>query len=261
MATKDNSADFWYTLLDSFYNYGLARGELKEIDKETQGNLLAYFKTKVEAGASDGQTALPPGLHDYFWRFSEEMLPKLRMLAEDVLETDPDNDAATALLAMRASTCRDSEYQSLLAEAMALVPKDPCVNLFLIDRYRASGGFGGISNQENVLIALENLFEWAKRQDNTPYYRDAKFAYRRHRITPYAVYQKLKAFKADYETSERIEQLGTLMEKCNTLIKRCRALLPEAQAAFQKDLLQESANACGLRQWSTRKHRFLGYLP
>ena len=243
MATKDNSADFWYTLLDSFYNYGLARGELKEIDQETQGNLLAYFKTKVEAGASDGQTALPPGLHDYFWRFSEEMLPKLRMLAEDVLETDPDNDAATALLAMIAYTCQDSEYQSLLAEAMALVPKDPCVNLFLIDRYRASGGFGGISNQENVLIALENLFEWAKRQDNTPYYRDAKFAYRRHRITPYAVYQKLKAFKADYETSERIEQLGTLMEKCNTLIKRCRALLPEAQAAFQKELLQESANA------------------
>ena len=246
MTTKDNSTDFWYTLLDSFYNDGLAGDELKEIDGETQEKLLAYFKTKVEAGVSDGQTALPPGLHNYFWRFSEEMQPKLKMLAEGVLETDPDNDAATALLAMIASTCRDPEYQSLLEEAVELLPKDPCVNLFVIDQYRASGGFGGISNQEKVLIALENLFEWAKRQDDTPYYRDAKFAYRRHRITPYAVYQKLKAFKADYETPERIAQLGTLMEKCNTLIKRCRALLPEAQAAFQKELIQESANVCGL---------------
>ena len=244
MTTKDNSTDFWYTLLDSFYNNGLAGDELKEIDGETQEKLLAYFKTKVEAGVSDGQTALPPGLHNYFWRFSEGMLSKLRMLAEGILETAPDNDAATALLAMIAFTCRDPEYQSLLEEAVELLPKDPCVNLFVIDQYRASGGFGGISNQEKVLIALENLFEWAKRQDDTPYYRDAKFAYRRHRITPYAVYQKLKAFKTDYETPERIAQLGTLMAKCNTLIKRCRALLPEAQAAFQKGLVQESANAC-----------------
>ncbi|RKU17129.1 hypothetical protein C6503_11310 [Candidatus Poribacteria bacterium] len=246
MATKDNSTDFWYTLLDSLYNYGLARGELKEIDAETQENLLAYFKTKVEVGVSDGQTALPPGLHDYFWRFSEEMLPKLRVLAESVLETDPDNDTATALLAMIAFTCRDSEYQSLLEEAVALVPKDPCLNLFVIDQYRKNHGSGGISTQEKVLIALENLFEWAKRQDDTPYYRDAKFAYQRHRITPYAVYQRLKAFKAGYETPDRIEQFGTLIEELNTLIKRCRALLPEAQAAFEKKLLQESANACGL---------------
>ena len=57
MTTKDNSTDFWYTLLDSFYNDGLAGDELKEIDGETQEKLLAYFKTKVEAGVSDGQTA------------------------------------------------------------------------------------------------------------------------------------------------------------------------------------------------------------
>jgi len=246
MTVKDNSADFWYPFLDSLYNAGLSGDELKEIDGETQEKLVAYFKTKVEAGVSDGQTALPPGLHDYFWRFSEEMLPKLRMLAKDVLETDPDNDAATALLAMIASTCQDSEYQPLLEKAVALVPKDPCMNLFVIDQYRKNHGFGGISNQEKVLIALENLFEWAKQQDDTPYYQDAKFAYRRHRITPYAVYQRLKAFKADYETPERIKQLGTLMEKCNTLIKKCRALLPEEQAAFQKELLQEPTNTCDL---------------
>ena len=244
MATKDNSADFWYTLLDSFYNYGLARGELKEIDQETQGNLLAYFKTKVEAGVSDGQTALPPGFHDYYWRFSEEMQPKLRMLAEAVLETDPDNGGASIILAIAAA--RDMNYDESLPfveKALTLVPKDPCINLHLIDKYRPYHGFGRIDEQEKVLIALENLFEWAKRQDNTLHYRDVKFAYQRHRVTPYAVYQRIKSLKADFEIPERIEQFGTLIEKCNTLIKRCRALLPEAQAAFQKELPQESANA------------------
>ena len=246
MAAQSNSADFWYTFLDTLYNHGLAGDELEEIDEDTQEKFLAYFKTKIEEGVSDDQTALPPGLHDYFWRFSEEMRSKLKRLAEGILETDPGNDSATVFLAMIASTCRDSEYELLLEKAVALVPRDPCINLFVIDQYRASHGLGGISYQEKVIIALENLFEWAKQQDDTPYYRDAKFAYRRHRITPYAVYQKLKAFKADYETPERIAQLGTLMEKCNTLIKRCSVLLPEAQAAFEKKLLQESANACGL---------------
>ncbi len=246
MAAQSNSADFWYTYLDTLYNHGLSGDELEEIDEETQEKFLAYFKTKIEEGVSDGQTALPPGLHDYFWRFSEEMRSKLKGLAEGILETDPGNDSATVFLAMVTAACRDSEYELLLEKAVALAPKDPCMNLFVIDQYRASHGLGGISYQEKVIIALENLFEWAKQQDDTPYYRDAKFAYRRHRITPYAVYQKLKAFKADYETPERIEQLGTLMEKCNTLIKRCSVLLPETQAAFEKELLQESANACGL---------------
>ena len=258
MGTNHDSTDFWYTFLDTLYNHGLARDELKKIDTKTQEKLLAYFKTKIEAGVSDGQTVLPPGLHNYFWRFSEDMLPKLRMLAEDVLETDPDNDAATVFLAMIASTCMDSEYELLLEKAMELVPKDPCINLFVIDQYRGSGGFGGISNQEKVLIALENLFEWAKQQDDTLHwhYRDAKFAYQRHRITPYAVYQRLKTFKAGYETPEQLEQFRTFIEKCNTLIKKCRTLLPKAQAAFQKELVQESANACTLGNETTKDPNF-----
>ena len=248
MTTKHDSTDFWYTLLDSLYNYGLARGELKEIDAETQEKLLAYFKTKIEAGVSDGQTALPPGFHDYYWRFSEKMQPKLKMLAEAVLEVDPDNGGASIILAMAAA--RDMNYDESLPfveKALTLVPKDPCINLLVIDEYRKHHGFSGrIYEQEKVLIALENLFEWAKRQDRTLPYRDARYAYQRHRITPYAVYQRIKTFKADYETPDRIAQHGTLIEKCNTLIKRCRVLLPEAQAAFQKESLQESANACGL---------------
>ena len=257
MTEKYDSIDFWYTFLDSLYNDGLAGDELKEIDEETQEKLLAYFKTKVEAGVSDRQTALPPGLHDYFWRFSEEMLSKLKMLAEGVLETDPDNGAATALLAMIASTCRESEYQSLLEKAGALTSKDPCMNLFLIDQYRKSHGFfGRIEEQEKVLIALESLYEWAKQQEDTPYYQDAKFAYQRHRITPYAVYKRIKTFKTGYETPDRIEQFRALIEECRTLIKKCRTLIPEEQAAFQKEMIQESANECNLGNETTENTDF-----
>ena len=249
MHTNHDSTDFWYTFLGTLYNYGLAGDELKRIDNETQEKLLAYFKTKIEEGVSDGQTALPPGLHDYFWRFSQETLSKLRMLAEGVLETDPNNDAATALLAMIASTCRDPEYQLFLEQAVALVPKYPCINLFVIDRYRASHGFGGTSNQEKVLIALEKLYEWAKQQDDTLYYRDAKSAYRSHRITPYTVYQRIKTFMVRYETPDRIEQFSPF-------IKKCRTLLPEEQAAFQKELVQASANACDLSDEMTKDPDF-----
>ena len=250
MTAEHDSTDFWYTLLDTFYNYGLARDELKQIDNETEKKLLAYFKTKIEEGVSDGQTALPPGFHDYYSRFSEEMQPKLRMLAEAVLETDPDNGGAAIILAIAA--VRDMNYKESLPyveKALTLVPKDPCINLLVIDKYRRYHGFSGhVYDQEKALIALEYLFEWAKRQDDTSHwhYRDARYAYQRHRITPYTVYQRIKSLKADYEMSERIEQRGTLIEKCNTLIKRCRALLPEAQAAFQKESPQESANASDL---------------
>ena len=250
MTAKNNSADFWYTFLDTLYNYGLARDELKEIDEETQEKFLAYFKTKIEEGVSDGQTALPPGFHDYYWRFSQEMQPKLRMLAEGVLETTPDNGGASIILAIAAA--RDMNYDESLPfveKALTLVPKDPCINLLVIDEYRKYHGYSGhIYEHEKVLIALEYLFEWAKRQDDTLHwhYRDAKFAYQRHRITPYTVYQRLKAFKADYETPEQLEQFKTLIEKCNTLIKKCRALLPEAEAAFQKKSLQEPANTYDL---------------
>ena len=257
MTAKNNSADFWYPFLDSLYNAGLAGDELKEIDAETQEKLVAYFKTKIEEGVSDGQTALPPGLHDYFWRFSEEMLPKLKTLAESILETDPDNDAATAFLAMVTAACRDSEYQLFLEKARELAPKDPCVNLFFINEYRTKHGFfGRVSEQEKVLIALENLYEWARQQGDTPYYRDAKSAYRQHRITPYTIYQRIKTFKAGYETPDRIEQFGTLIEECNTLITRCRALIPEEQAAFQKELVQESADTCDLGDEMTKDPNF-----
>ena len=257
MTAKYDSTDFWYTYLNSLENHGLVSRNAMEIDEKTQEKLLAYLKIKIEEGVSNRQTTLPPGLHDYFWRFPKEMLPKLRMLAEGVLETDPDNGTATALLAMIASTCRESEYQLLLEKAGALISKDPCMNLFLIDQYRKSHGFfGETDEQEKVITALENLFEWAKQQGDTVYYQDAKFAYQRHRITPYVVYQRLKASKANFETPDQIEQFRALIEECRTLIKKCRTLIPEEQAAFQKELIQESANECNLGNETTENTDF-----
>ena len=258
MTGKYDSTDFWYTFLDSLHNDGLAGDELKKIDEETQEELLAYFKTKVEVGVSDGQTALPPGLHDYFWRFSQEMLSKLRMLAEGVLETDPDNGAASIIWAIAAVTDMGrNESLPFVEKALVLVPKDPCINLLLINEYRKSHGFfGETDEQEKVITALENLFEWAKQQGDTPDYQDAKFAYQRHRITPYVVYQRLKASKANFETPDQIEQFKTLIEECKTLIKKCRTLITEEQAAFQKELIQESANECNLGNETTENTDF-----
>ena len=258
MTGKYDSTDFWYTFLDSLYNDGLSGDELKEMDEATQEKLLAYLKTKIEKGVSDGQTALSPGLHDYFWRFPKEMLPKLRTLAEGFLETDSDNGAAAIILAIAAVTDMNrDERLPFVEKALALVPKDPCINLLLINEYRKSHGFfEDIDEQEKVLIALENLFEWAKQQGDTPDYQDAKFAYRRHRITPYAVYKRIKASKANFETPDRIEQFSVLIEECRILIKKCRTLIPEEQVAFQKVSVQEIDDQCSLGNETTENTDF-----
>ena len=258
MIAKYDSADFWYTYLNSLENYGLVGRGGMEMDKETQEKLFAYLKAKIEERVSDGQTALPPGLHDYFWRFPKEMLSKLRTLAESVLETDTNNGAASIILAIAAATDmgRD-ESLPFVEKALVLAPKDPCMNLHLINEYRKSHGFfGETDEQEKVLIALENLFEWAKQQDDIVYYQDAKFAYQRHRITPYVVYQRLKASKANFETPDRIEQFRALIEECRTLIKKCRTLIPEEQAAFQKESVQETDAPCSLGNETTENTDF-----
>ena len=99
MRDKYDSTDFWYTFLNSQYNFGLSAGRGKlEMDAEMQEKLLAYFKEKIEEGVTDGETALPPTLSDYFWRFPKEMLTKIRSLAGNFLDTDPDDPAAVSLM-------------------------------------------------------------------------------------------------------------------------------------------------------------------
>ena len=259
MNNKYNSTDFWYTFINSLHNEGLSfgKGEL-EMDVETQEKLLDYLKEKIEEGVTNGETALPPGLHDYISRFPKDMLSKLRTLAESSLETDPNNAAAAILLAIVVYGESDSEYELHVEKAMMLAPKDPCLNLHLLRaRHTSSGQAHG---EERVLTALENLFKWAKQQDDSPRYQEVKSCYKMHGITPYSVYRTLKfgqwkhvqipplpyerGRKSLYEnpalyisSEDRSISIGLSVPE---QIKKCRALISEEQAAFQKELGQES---------------------
>ncbi len=246
MNDKYDSTDFWYTFINSLYNQGLSAGQGElEMDKEIQENLLAYLKEKIEEGVTNGETALPPGLHNYFWRFTEEILPKIQTLADGFLKTDSDNSAASMMLTLVERADWKSERPSFVDSITPSMLKDPCINLAIIDEYRSSHVFfGHFDKQEKILIALENLFTWAKQQDDTARYQEARAFYWQHKITPYAVYKHLKDklmdFKENFENPERSESCRNQIEECKALIKKCRDLVPEEQAAFQKNSVQES---------------------
>lgn len=246
MREKYDSTDFWYTFINSLYNEGLSagKGEL-EMDEETQEKLLDYLKEKIEEGVTNGETALPPGLHNYFWRFTEEILPKIQTLVEGFLKTDSDNSAASLILTLVERADWESQRPSLLDINIESIPNDPCMNLAIIDEYRSSHGyFGDFDKQGIILKVLENLYTWAAQQEDTARYQEARSFYRGHKITSYTVYKHLKDklmdFKEGLENPERLEWCRNQIEKCNALIKKCRDLSPEEQAAFQNNSVQES---------------------
>ncbi|MDE0484759.1 MAG: TlpA disulfide reductase family protein [Candidatus Poribacteria bacterium] len=235
MIDKYDSTDFWYTFLNSHYNFGLSSSSgISEIDEEMQEKLIAYFKTKIEEGITDGESALPPTLSDYFWRFPKEMLPKLRLLAESFLDTNPDNGPASVLLATVVYTEIGSiESLPFVGRALKLVPKDPCLNLLIIYKYRRNSG----AAEQIILTVLENIFEWAKRQDNSARYHEVRNFYRRHSVTPYSVYTRLKSFDKRYREKrerDRISRIGA------GTIEKCRDLISAEQAAFNKVMVEES---------------------
>lgn len=242
MMEKYNSTDFWYTFLNSLDEYGLSagNGEL-EMDEETQEQFLIYLNEKIEEGVVNGATSLPPGLSNYYWRFTEEMLSKIHALAEEFLATEPKNATATIILA-----CCADDPDSHIETMMRLAPKDPCANLIIIDEYyRNSGSIRrDDDSQEEFLTALENLYEWAKQEETTDRYQDAKSAYNMIGRSPSSVYKKakkkLQELKDDTEKPEDQNERRYLIEKCNALINRCRTAFYNELAAFQKELLQET---------------------
>ena len=244
---KYDSTDFWYTFLNSQYNFELSVGRGKlEIAEETQEKFLAYFKEKIEKGVVDGVTALPPTLFDYFWRFPQDMLPKLRSLAEGFLEADPENAAALMILTIVAGEERDSEYQTHLETLMRLVPKDPGTNLIIINEFhRNYGSLKGKSDSlETFLTVLENLYEWAKQEGATDRYQDVKSTYNRIGRSPGTPYsrtkKKLLELKNDSENPANQKERRDQIEQCKVRIKRCINLFHKEHAAFQKESLQES---------------------
>ncbi len=245
MIDKYDSTDFWYTFLNSHYNFGLSSSSgISEIDEEMQEKLIAYFKTKIEEGITDGESALPPTLSDYFWRFPKEMLPKLRTLAESFLNTDLDNGPASVLLATVAYTEMGfNKVLPFVEKALTLLPKDLGLNLLLIKEYRRRhGSYGHITGKFEIFTAFENIFEWAKRQDNSARYHEVKYFYLRQRVTPYSVYTSLKSFDKRYWEKREGDKIMGIGEGKGT-IGKCRDLISEEQAAFKKVVVEESSDS------------------
>ena len=239
MREKYDSTDFWYTFINSLHNEGLSagRGEL-EMDEEMQKKLLAYLKENIEKGVTNEETVLPPTLSDYLSRFPQEMLPKLQSLAESFLDTDPDNGPASVLLATVAYTEMGSIGSlPFVGKALTLVPKDLCLNLLIIYKYGRNCG----AAEQIILTVLENVFEWAKQQDNSARYHEVRNFYRRHRVTPYSVYTRLKTFDKRYWEKREGDRIMGIGEGKGT-IGKCRDLISEEQAAFNKVMVEESDN-------------------
>ena len=247
MSEKYVSKDFWYTFINSLYNDGVAfgRGEL-EMDEETQKKLLDYLKEKIEEGISNGETALPPGLHNYFWRFTEELLPKIQTLVAGILKTDPDNSAALMLQTLVKLADWESQYLFLSDINLESIPNDPCMNLAIINEYEVKSrteGFDDFKEQVIVLNALENLYLWAAQQDDVDRYQEARSFYWRHRITPYTVYRFLKdesqSLKQHFDNTGRLKEKTHELDKYIVEIKKCRDLVPLERAAFSKHVDQQ----------------------
>jgi peroxiredoxin/tetratricopeptide (TPR) repeat protein len=240
MKEKHDSTDYWYAYLQSLKNRGqLGGSEALEMDTDVQEKLLAYFKTKIEIGVSDGQTALHPNLYDYIPRFPKEMLSKLRVLANSVLETNPDNGAAVIVLAIVIYQPDDSEYESLVEKAMVLAPKDPALILHLLYCYTCTAG-GGIERQEIATTALENLFEWERQQDDTPLYQEVQFCYWDIEITLYDIYKDIRFHRYDV----------------SALAAQIRALVPLEKTAFPKVVVQKTETSELLLQKKTSDSDF-----
>ena len=241
-----NSTDFWYTFINSLYNEGLSygRGEL-EMDEEMQDKFLAYLKEKIEEGITDGETTLPPGLHNYFWRFPLEMLPKTRELTDTYLKSDPKNGVAALLRTLVEISDWDAENDPHIDDRRGPIPNDPCMNLVVIDQYRMDHFFGDDIEQEvKVLRVLENFYAWAKRQEDSARYQEARSFYRQHRVTPYKVYRQLKdqlrQLQELLEDTAISEESNPEVERYKTLIQKCRDLVPMENGAFRKNFGQHS---------------------
>lgn len=246
MSETYESTDYWYTFINSFPNKGrsFGIGEM-EIEEELQEKLLSYLKEQIEEGVVDGVTTLPPRLYDYFWRFPKEMLTKLREFAEDFLENDPDNACATIILTIVAGWERDPEYLTYRENMRRLAPKDPGVNLLIINEFHQNNGSlsGKSDGLELFLTVLENLYEWAKQEGETDRYIDVKSAYDRIGRSPGTPYGRAKKELLDLKEEpvdpELQRERNDQIDACKARIERCLDLIKKEHAAFNKELLIE----------------------
>ncbi len=268
MSEKYVSTEFWYTFINSLNNDGVAcgRGEL-EMDEQTQEKLLDYLKEKIEEGVTNGETTLPPGLHNYFWRFTEAILPKIQTLVEGILNTDPNNSAASMVQTLLKLADWENQHLTLSDINLESIPNDPCMNLAIINEYEVKSrldDFDDFNEQIIILNALENLYVWSTQQDDDARYQEARSFYFRHWITPYTVYKFLKNesqnLKQHLDDTDKLEENTHELEKYIVAIKKCRDLVPLERSAFWKHIDQQDEREDLVNQISDNTDIWHAYL-
>ncbi len=234
---KDNSVDVWDAFLNTLENRGYASVDW-EVASDVQEKLIEYFKAKIDEGVSDGKTSLPPDLIDYIYRFPKEMRWALRVHAEGVLESDPDNGAAAKFLAIETLQVFDviaplRRKRPLVEKAMVLLPKDVEICFFAFTKY-------GFCEDEEVLKSLERIFERLQETSQETQYR--------------WVYRIL------YDYSEVWFRPTDLYEGFKTddpLIERWHVVFSKIQTVLEKQLAQKPNDGDASRML-TEIHETLG---
>ena len=155
---KEKNADVWDVFLDLHDNHKLSTAYWKGAP-EFQAQLTDYLKSIIDVGVSDGKTSFPYDFSYYIFHLPKDMLPNLKLHAENVLETDPNNGAAVQFLAVETFQLTERqkplEKYPLLEKAMVLAPKDVEICHYAFSMCT----WGGHEWNKTALIALERLLE------------------------------------------------------------------------------------------------------
>ena len=216
---KQDSVDVWEAFLSTLERRGLSDPHW-ELESAVQEELIDDFKTKIDAGISDGLTSLPDRLPSYVHRFPEEMLRAIKSYAENVLEADPNNGAAAKFLAIEAFHEVDAqtslEKHPLLEKAMVLAPKDFEICFFA---YAACTRLGDQMIEE-ALVALERMLDRLRGGDHRVSYLWTMRLYTTEvGATPVQIYQRI--------------------HKKHPVIDRWEAVLNEILAVFENELAEK----------------------
>ncbi len=209
-ATSDN-IDIWEAYLKSLENRKNAPP--RQLTQNDQKQLLEFLKTKIEAGVIDGKTTLPPNLQDYISDFPEAMHLELREFAEEVLEDQPDNGAATKILAIivwESKNVNSGEADRdliLLEQAMNLAHKDTKICYFAIRKYDKA--YDPLFHL--TLTALERLFKRSIRQGESGLYGWLVKLYNEIGRTPCHIHRNL--MKNPDSNAELIERCKPLIDQ------------------------------------------------
>ena len=155
---KEKNADVWDVFLDLHDNHKLSTAYWKGAP-EFQAQLTDYLKSIIDVGVSDGKTSFPYDFSYYIFHLPKDMLQNLKLHAENVLETDPNNGAAVQFLAVETFQLTERqkplEKYPLLEKAMVLAPKDVEICHYAFSMCT----WGGHEWNKTALIALERLLE------------------------------------------------------------------------------------------------------